>query len=349
MTKVVLKLISITLFCSVCCVINAVPNTPSADRAHQVNTLIGTKGAGLTSGYLYPGATYPHGMVQFTPTYFAKNAGFVVNQNSGGGCDHMGNFPTFPISGCLTASPDRIRNARFQVTDEQGHAGYYQACVNGNVSAALTVTERTGMARYVFPAASPASPSSFGTVIIGAGIAATRITEAALVLTSPRTVEGYADGGYFCGIRTPYKVYIAAEFDVDAVATGTWKGDRLHPGDTFAEGESSGVYFTFDTSKQQTVHYKFAISYVSVENAKENLRTENPNWDFDAVCQRAENAWENMLGKIDVKGGTPSRTTQFYTHLYRAFIHPSLASDVNGEYMGADFRIHHTTATITRS
>ena len=274
MTKVVLKLISITLFCSVCCVINAVPNTPSADRAHQVNTLIGTKGAGLTSGYLYPGATYPHGMVQFTPTYFAKNAGFVVNQNSGGGCDHMGNFPTFPISGCLTASPDRIRNARFQVTDEQGHAGYYQACVNGNVSAALTVTERTGMARYVFPAASPASPSSFGTVIIGAGIAATRITEAALVLTSPRTVEGYADGGYFCGIRTPYKVYIAAEFDVDAVATGTWKGDRLHPGDTFAEGESSGVYFTFDTSKQQTVHYKFAISYVSVENAKENLRTD---------------------------------------------------------------------------
>ena len=44
--------------------------------AQQVNTLIGTEGAGLTSGYLYPGATYPFGMVQFTPTYFAKNAGF---------------------------------------------------------------------------------------------------------------------------------------------------------------------------------------------------------------------------------------------------------------------------------
>ena len=81
------------------------------DYAQKVNTLIGTKGSGLTSGYLYPGATYPHGMVQFTPSYFAKNAGFVINQASGGGCDHMGNFPTFPLKGELKASPDMIRNA----------------------------------------------------------------------------------------------------------------------------------------------------------------------------------------------------------------------------------------------
>ena len=36
----------------------------AGDYVHQVNTLIGTKGTGLTSGYLYPGATYPYGMVQ---------------------------------------------------------------------------------------------------------------------------------------------------------------------------------------------------------------------------------------------------------------------------------------------
>ena len=69
----------------------------SDSYAHKVNTLIGTRGVGLTSGYLYPGATYPFGMVQFTPTYFAKRGGFVINQLSGGGCSHMGNFPTFPV------------------------------------------------------------------------------------------------------------------------------------------------------------------------------------------------------------------------------------------------------------
>ena len=53
-----------------------------SNYARQVNTLIGTKGVGLTSGYLYPGATYPYGMVQFTPSYFSKRSGFVINQLS---------------------------------------------------------------------------------------------------------------------------------------------------------------------------------------------------------------------------------------------------------------------------
>ena len=67
----------------------------ATDYAGKVTTLIGTTGVGLTSGYIYPGATYPFGMVQFTPSYFSKRAGFVINQLSGGGCEHMGNFLTF--------------------------------------------------------------------------------------------------------------------------------------------------------------------------------------------------------------------------------------------------------------
>ena len=52
----------------------------STNYARLVNTLIGSGTTnGLASGYICPGATYPHGMVQFTPTYFEKNAGFVAN------------------------------------------------------------------------------------------------------------------------------------------------------------------------------------------------------------------------------------------------------------------------------
>lgn len=307
----------------------------AANYAGRVNTLIGTKGVGLRSGYLFPGATYPHGMVQFTPTYFCKNGGFVINQNSGGGCEHMGNFPTFPLTGKLTQSPDYIRNARINVTGERGHAGYYQAMVQQAVKAELTVTPRTGMARYTFP-----QRAGYGTVIIGAGVAATNITEAAVAITGKRTCEGYADGGYFCGIRTPYKVYFYAEFDTDCIESGTWKGKALHRGATFAEGQYSGVYFTFDTHDHSVVHYKIGVSYVSVENAKENLQAENASWDFDKVKATAEEAWDSVLGKIEVKGTNADRITQFYTHLYRAFIHPSIFSDVNGEYMGADFKVH---------
>lgn len=305
--------------------------------AQQVNTLIGTEGAGLTSGYLYPGATYPFGMVQFTPTYFAKNAGFVINQMSGGGCEHMGNFPTFPLEGKLEMSPNIIRDARITVSDEKGHAGFYEATVQEAVKAQLTVTERTGMARYNFP-----SDASYGTVIIGAGVAATPIKEAAIAITAPNRCEGYAEGGNFCGARTPYKVYFVAEFDAEAVETGTWKHHQLNRGASFAEGEASGVYFTFDTGKQKTVQYKIGVSYVSVENARQNLEAENTAWDFEAVRRQAENKWDEYLSRIEVEGTNPDRITQFYTHLYRVFIHPNVCSDVNGEYMGADFQVHRT-------
>lgn len=312
-----------------------VGQTSTGDYARQVNTLIGTKGTGLTSGYLYPGATYPYGMVQFTPSYFSKSSGFVINQLSGGGCDHMGNFPTFPVKGKLSMSPDNILNYRVNLSEEKGHAGYYETMVQEDIKAKLTVTERTGMANYEYPAG-----QQYGTVIIGGGISATPIEQAAVVITAPNKCEGYAEGGYFCGIRTPYKVYFVAEFDTDALETGTWKRNELKPNSSFAEGEYSGVYFTFDVSKKKNVQYKIGVSYVSVENARENLKAENTGWDFAQIQSQAEAKWNHYLSKIEVEGTNPDRTTQFYTHLYRSFIHPNVCSDVNGEYMGADFRVH---------
>ena len=306
-----------------------------SNYARQVNTLIGTKGVGLTSGYLYPGATYPYGMVQFTPSYFSKRSGFVINQLSGGGCEHMGNFPTFPVKGKLKMSPDNILNYRINISEEKGHAGYYEAKVQEDIHAKLTVTERTGMASYEYPA-----DQQYGTVIIGGGISATPIEQAAIVITAPNKCEGYAEGGNFCGLRTPYKVYFVAEFDTDALESGTWKRDELKPNTTFAEGEYSGVYFTFDVNKKKNIQYKIGVSYVSVENARENLKAENTGWDFLQIQNQAESKWNHYLGKIEVEGSNPDRTTQFYTHLYRSFIHPNVCSDVNGEYMGADFRVH---------
>jgi predicted alpha-1,2-mannosidase len=307
------------------------------DYAHLVNTLIGTKGVGLASGYLYPGATYPFGMVQFTPSYFSKSSGFVINQLSGAGCEHMGNFPTFPLKGKLKISPDNILNCRVNVSEETGHAGYYEARVQDDIKAMLTVTERTGMAKYEFSV-----DQKYGTVIIGAGIAATAISQAAVAITAPNKCEGYAEGGYFCGVRTPYKVYFVAEFDTDAVESGTWKQDKLNCGATFAEGKNSGVYFTFDVSKNRDVQYKIGVSYVSVENARENLKAENSGWDFSVIQRLAETKWNQYLSKIEVKGTNTNRFVQFYTHLYHSLIHPNVCSDVNGEYMGADFKVHQS-------
>ena len=152
--------------------------------------------------------------------------------------------------------------------------------------------------------------------------------------------EGYAVGGNFCGLPTPYKVYFVAEFDKGAVEFGTWKQKELKPNTTFAEGECSGVYFTFDLDKKKDIQYKIGVSYVSVDNARKNLRMENAGWNFDEIRGEAEKSWNHYLSKIEVEGDNADRITQFYTHLYRTMIHPNVCSDVNGEYMGADNRVY---------
>lgn len=307
--------------------------------AQQVNTMVGTRAGGNT----YPGATYPFGMVQFTRPYFSKQQGFGINQLSGAGCDHMGNFPVVPLNGPLTISPDSIINLRTAVSNEAGHAGYYHCVVDDNISTALTVTPRTGMARFDY-----APSAQKATIIIGGGVASTPTAVAAVKITGSNSCEGYAEGGSFCGVSTPYKVYFVAAFDHDASSSGTWKNNQLHPKAGFAEGEHSGVYFTFDLTdagSNQKIQYKIGVSYVSVENARRNLMAENPDWDFEAIKKKAADAWNQFLGKIEIQTENKDRATQFYTHFYHALLHPNICSDINGDYMGADNQVHRTSRT----
>lgn len=315
--------------------------TSRVDYAGKVNTLIGNKGKGVSetelqfeAGFTVPGATYPFGMVQFTPTFFAPEKGFVVNQLSGAGCPNMGNFPTLPQNGGLSKSPGDMNGLKPKMTNVRAIAGYYNVKVDG-IDCQLTVTKRTGMAQFSFP-----KGEERGTVIIGSGINANKMTEAKIRITSSTTCEGYADGGSFCGIATPYKVYFVAAFSRAAFNAGTWSGSKLNVSADTASGANSGAYFSFDLSRGATISYKFGISYVSLENARENLLKENPGFDFKQVSAATGKAWNNYLGRVEVSGGSEDRTTQFYTHLYHSLIHPSIFNDVNGDYLGSDNKIY---------
>lgn len=317
--------------------------------ARLVDTRIGNAAAGNT----FPGATYPFGMVQFTRTYFSRQEGFVVNQLSGAGCDHMGNFPVLPLNGGLSISPDNIKELRTDISHEKGTAGDYLATVNHTILTELTVTPRTGMARFSFN-----GDSTKATIIIGGGIASTPLSASAIAITGKNSLEGYAEGGSFCGVATDYKIYFAAQFENDATTYGTWKGEQLAVNNSFVEGQNTGAYFTFDLRKfpknKRQILYKIAISYVSVANAKANLLAENKGWDFDQVKTNTENKWNQYLSKIEVSQGKdaeddPSRLSQFYTHLYHSFIHPNICSDINGEYMGADNKVHQSPRPVYTS
>ncbi|MUP37565.1 GH92 family glycosyl hydrolase [Labilibaculum euxinus] len=302
-----------------------------------VNPLIGSEGDGLGCGYCFIGATYPFGMVQFSPGFFTPQHGFAITQLSGAGCANMGNFPVLPLSGILKKSPnDMDEFTPYQKVNEV-NAGYLSVSMEDNTLAELTVNKRSGIAKFTFD-------SNNGTVLIGSGINATFVENAAVEITSPSTCEGFSYGGDFCGAETRYTIYFAAEFDRDANQWGTWmKGNLLHSAKR-AYGKKSGAYFTFDTNEDKEVEYRIAISFVSVENARENLKKSATQNSFEAYRNFTAKVWDANLGKIKVKSDSQDELRQFYTHLYHTLIHPNIVSDSNGEFIGADYQVHQVAA-----
>lgn len=307
----------------------------SANYAQMVDTRIGSKGNGLSCGYTYIGASYPFGMVQFTPSFFSPQKGIVVNQMSGSGCAHMGNFPVLPLSGPLMKSPKNMEDYPAYQSVKEATAGCLSLRMKDGVVSNVTASKRGGIAQFVFPA-----DSNEGTVIIGAGVSSTDLSNSYIKITSPQSCEGYAEGGDFCGYKTDYRIFFAAEFNHKAKVYGTWKGDNVKEGRARIGGTKSGGYFTFDTEANREIEYKIAISYVSVENAKENLRVDNNNRDYQQTLTDTRNEWNKQLGKIEVRSENKDKLTQFYTHWYHTLIHPNIFNDVNGEYIGADFAVH---------
>ena len=302
---------------------------------NYVDTKIGSKGTGLACGYNFVGPTYPFGMVQFTPSFFSPNRGFVITQLNGAGCSNMGNFPILPISGKLNVSPNDMNGYEKYEKIRNSTAGHLSLSMKDNIDVDLTVSKRSGVAKFDF------SESALGTLVVGSGInssESTKIKDAYIKITSPNSVEGYTQGGDFCGTEINYKIFFAAEFSHDAIECGTWKDKKIFQ-KKLMKGKNSGAYFTFNTSIDKDIIYQIAISFVSIENAKENLRSEKQFADFDFCKKETQKIWDKNLSKIIIKSNSKDKLTQFYTHLYHSMIHPNIVSDINGEYMGADYNI----------
>lgn len=306
------------------------------DLTKYVDTRIGSQDNGLESGYTFTGATFPFGMIQFTPSFFSPDKGFVVTQLSGAGCSNMGNFPLVPFSGELKFSPNNMENMNIIETVNSHQAGLFSAKVNKGISIDLTASKRAGFAKVIFK-----EGDEKGTIAIGSGVNSTFVSDAQIKITSAYTCEGFTRGGEFCGAETDYKIYFAAEFDKPSIINSVWRNNDLIKSNQI-QGPNSGALFIFDTSKDKEVNYRISISFVSIENAKENLISEKLNFSFDSYRSKNKTEWNHVLDKIRVRTKNHDRLVQFYSSFYRTLIHPNIVSDANGEYMGADFKVHKT-------
>jgi len=328
----------------------AVPPAPAlAHAAGLAHPLDGT-GTGLVSpGTVgeFPGADVPFGMLQWSPDTSPDTVGsgggyaygdssvngFSLTHLSGTGCPSYQDIPILPTVGPLGDSPVTTSDT-FSHAQERASPGRYSVELGPSpIGVTLADTTRTGIAGFDFPTGIQSN------VLFKVADSANPATATGVHIVGDDTIEGQVTSGGFCGTGTSYTLHFAAWFNRPFAAAGTWTASG-RTGQTSCTGTSCGAYATFDTTTQQHLLLKVGISFVSTANAAQNLAYEDPGWSLARVSAQAQAQWNGLLGRIAVRGGTAVQQHTFYTALYHSMLFPNVVSDVNGEYVGFDGRVH---------
>ena len=348
------------LLLSVCAFSLTLATLQAGEITKYVNPFIGTGAIdGGLSGNNYPGATSPFGMIQLSPdTSEAPNwgdaSGYDYNRNtifgfshtrlSGTGASDLIDITLMPTSSGRTSSA-------FTHDEEKARPGYYQVMLKDEgINAELTTTQRNGIHRYQYPADKDAEIILDMDHSADKGSWGRRIINSQIRILNDHAVEGYRIITGWAKLR---KIYFYMEFSSPILTSTLRDGGRVHENTAVINGTNLHGCFRFGQLNGKPLTCKVALSSVSMENARQNMEQEAPHWDFDRYVAAADADWEKQLGKIEVKG-TEVQKEIFYTALYHTMIQPNTMSDVNGEYMAADYttrkvannETHYTTFSL---
>lgn len=327
-----------------------------------VNPFVGTTNYGTTN----PGAVVPQGMMSATPfnvmgsednkydkdkqwwstPYEVNNkylTGFSHVNLSGVGCPDLGSLLLMPTSGELNVKYTQYGS---EYTDEVAVPGYYSNMLTKyGIKCEMTATPRTSRARFTFHRGQ-------GNLLMNLGEGLTNETGATVRFVNDREIEGSKLLGTFCyNPQAVFPIYFVMCIDKAPATRGYWKLQRPMQGveaewDGYSgkyklytsyskemSGDDVGAWFTFDTTEGEAIEVSIGVSFVSIENARLNLETEQPaGTTFDQIRAQARKKWNEDLSRILVEGGTEEQKGVFYTALYHTMIHPNILQDVNGQY-----------------
>jgi len=262
--------------------------------------------------------------------------GFSLDHLSGTGCPSYGDVPVLPTVGPVGPAPAGTSDS-FSHADEHAGPGRYAVTLGpAPIGTQLAVTTRTGLSRFTYPATAEAN------VLVKVADSANPATTSSVRVVGRDELTGQVTSGGFCGTGGNYTLHFVARFDRPFTGAGSWDGTSVSPGSTSCTGSACGAYVTFDTRSDRAVMMKVGISYVSGADAADNLAVEDPGWSLGSVQTRATAAWNAVLGRIAVGGGSPSEQRTFETALYHSLLDPDVVSDANGEYPGSDGKVHRT-------
>ena len=279
----------------------------------------------------FPGAALPNAMVQLTPvTKYRSGSGYQYEDHQIFGFAHTSkghwnilHLPILPVTVEGKYRPDNYCSW-FSHEREEAHPGYYRVFLERyKVEAELTSTLRCGYHRYTF------REGDERRILIDITRSNNMPRRWEVNQAGPRAFQGFQDGEgriYF---------YAEASEDIESVEL---ERERRQP---------VAIVKLQKPRDTKPLELKIGFSFVSIDNARENLKAELTGKDFEQVRREADDIWNQVLGHIQVEGGTASEREMLYSTLYRTFLFPHLRSDVNGEYrdergrvVEADFRYY---------
>ncbi|KGI61242.1 putative alpha-1,2-mannosidase [Prevotella sp. DNF00663] len=288
-----------------------------------VNPMIGAGG----HGHVFVGANVPFGFVQLGPTEYTRGwdwcsgyhysdsvlVGFGHTHLSGTGIGDLGDIAFLPVA------DKNQKDVKFSHAAETVRPGYYTVKLqHPNVLVELTATKRAGFHRYYYGANVKQGLIALN---LKQGIGWDKMTSCKFTQDGATTISGYRMSS---GWAKNQQMYFAVEFS--------------QPVKLVQNQDSVGV-FAFENNGTPLL-LKVGLSAVSVENARENLKAEIAGWNFNQVVADAQKAWQDELSRITVQSDNEAQKTIFYTAMYHTMTAPSVFSDVNGQYRGADGQVH---------
>lgn len=320
------------------------------DLTQFVDPHIGTGG----HGHVFYGANVPYGFVQLGPTSIPQSwdwvsgyhesdstvIGFPHTHLSGTGIGDLHDINVMPVVGEVTyargdtSSYDTGLWSYSDRSKEMAVPGYYRTHLSRyNVDVELTATKRVGFHKYTF--LGKESPAIVFDMVNGG--CWDKTTDAVIRVVNDSTVSGYR---YSTGWADDQRIFFRAEFSRKFDHVTFIVNDSVKEGN-MAQGTQLFARVDFAAGNPEPVYMKVALSPTSEEGAWLNMQTELNGWDFDRTVADAKAAWNKELNKVKVSTTDTVAKKIFYTSLYHTMIAPSEFCDVNGDYYGADKKVHH--------
>ncbi len=302
----------------------------NVNYADYVNPLMGTQSTfELSTGNTYPAIARPWGMNFWTPqtgkmgdgwqyTYTAnKIRGFKQTHQPSPWINDYGQFSIMPVVG----KPEFDENKRaswFAHKGETAKPYYYKVYLaEHDVVTELTPTERAAMFRFTFP------EDEHSYVVVDAFDKASSVK----IDVANRRITGYSTRNSG-GVPDNFRNYFVIEFDKAFTYKAVVDNKTLIAESTETTSAHAGAIIGFATKKGETVHARVASSFISEEQALQNLK-ELGNDTFDALVEKGKDAWNDVLGRVEVEGGDLDQYRTFYSCLYRSLLFPRKLYEVD--------------------